>query len=795
MVTTRRTGVGKPADTSSLQDSQFDTNNAEEEAIPPKKGPKDRLQSSRWYPAQIFALGSSVVLLAALSSHLSLPSPVVPEVDQSIFSEGRVRQLVSSISFSSPSFNQQTGSHINEVVVPQRLLDFLHHDILQNDALAIIANFTYSLFVDPTDAFTPPHSCLCDLPSLAEAVAAIRPLPAFRKLADFDIQEVLQTGVQKSEGVELCRQSAAVAACELQTNRTTSLEAGDVYGVHQVHRHVLRKQTSSVGEVVPQDLKAMFDRLIYFDTSYYSKFEGFFFLDRTGGFGMAYSGIGNVAARASPAFLPHSLPATTDLLPALMLASHYDGFPQSPAAADALSCVGIALETLRNLLYGSNLWFPIIVNLNGSEETSLHGGHAFSSGHPWARQVAAVMNLESSGSGGREHLFQTTRRGGRLLEMYQRAAPRPHGTSVSQDLFQAGLIPGDTDFRIFRDFLGAQGMDFAIAGIGYNYHTVRDQLEMMPPGTIQRYGETIHAVAQAASRDMLERYQQSWSAVKDSLKPISATFYSSSDSYYYFDILGYWFVLLPVSWLRYLVLSLGVLWFCVRRLDRSLLQISPSLFFLVASVAVSATQILAACLACSLTAGLLSACGLALRWFSHMWLAGLLYAGVALVVSYFVQFYLFGLLLSRLPTGTPTDYAEEALVFHGGVLTWSVLLVLCWTFGLAVTYVSLLWLAGAILGRLTGQIVLIQTRSRKSERSFHKMVLATSETAGLLLPRISTMGMLLELADALIPAMGNIYSAFALLAFNDRHDASTHVHVHQGEQIQRGFPASVLLGC
>eukprot|EP00922_Rhytidocystis_sp_ex-Travisia-forbesii_P024927 GHVS01036590.1.p1 GENE.GHVS01036590.1~~GHVS01036590.1.p1 ORF type:complete len:1156 (+),score=160.95 GHVS01036590.1:171-3638(+) len=780
MVVSRRGGAssGQPSEShegiSSTTTSSLTKKTSEE--FSRKEGSRKEgveLQFNRWYPAYCVVLGSALVFLLALSAHLSLPAPLGPHVIQSAFSEGRVRQLVSELSFSSSSHNQQAGSWINEVATPQRLLQFLHTDILKDSSLNVLANFTYALFVDPTDTSVPPPSCLCDIrpSSLSQAVASLRPLPDFGRFEDRHIKELLQTGVQQSEGVLPCRRSAAFVACQQHRSSHSTAATEGPSGIHEVHRHVLRRETSFGDVVVPQRLKPMFDRLVYFDTTYYANFEGSFFLNRSGGFGMAYSGLGNVAARAAPAFLPHSSPEG-GILPALMLASHYDGFPQSPAAADALSCVGIALEALRNFLYGSELWFPVIINLNGAEETSLHAAHGFSSAHPWARQVSVVMNLEAAGTGGREHLFQTTSRGGRLLEIYRRAAPRPHGNSISQDLFEAKLIPGDTDFRIFRDYLGVQGIDFAIASLGYYYHTVLDKLEMIPPGVIQRYGETITAVAQAASRDMLDLHLSGSSTEPpeesnpdgSSTPSAVSSFYASSSRYYYFDILGFWFVLLPVSWFPYIVISLFGLWLCVMRLDRSLLQFSPSLLLLVASLVVVVLQVLAACGACALIAGVLNASGMALRWFNNMWLAGLVYAGASLTSSYFIQLHLLSHLVSWLSPATSAEHAAEAVVFHGGILTWTSLMAASWIYGLSVTYVSLLWIAGAILGRLVGQLVLVQLLPRVrlwsiknsdvAERSFCNVVLATTETVGLLLPRVATTSMLVELVDALLPSMG-----------------------------------------
>ncbi|XP_033611136.1 endoplasmic reticulum metallopeptidase 1 isoform X3 [Cryptotermes secundus] len=214
-----------------------------------------------------------------------------------------------------------------------------------------------------------------------------------------------------------------------------------------------------------------------------------------------YSQVQNVVVKLS---------SSTNSSSSLLINCHFDSAPTSPGASDdGLNCA-VMLEVLEILSRSKTpLKHNVIFLFNGAEEGLLQASHGFITQHKWAHDVKAFINLEACGAGGREVLFQAGPNHPWLVQMYGDSVPYPHGVVVAEDLFQSGLIPSDTDFRIFRDFGKVPGLDFAHAMNGYVYHTSYDNLHAIPTGTIQHTGDNLLALTKhIASSDVLSNSQK-----------------------------------------------------------------------------------------------------------------------------------------------------------------------------------------------------------------------------------------------------------------------------------------------
>jgi hypothetical protein len=97
--------------------------------------------------------------------------------------------------------------------------------------------------------------------------------------------------------------------------------------------------------------------------------------------------------------------------------------------------------------------------------------------------------------------------------------------SVAQDMF--GIIPGDTDYRIFaEDITNIPGLDIIFVLGGYFYHTSYDTLENLFPGSIQARGENLFNLVKAFTNSMsLKENETSNKAAKDGIEDSRAVFF------------------------------------------------------------------------------------------------------------------------------------------------------------------------------------------------------------------------------------------------------------------------------
>ncbi|HLU38995.1 MAG TPA: M20/M25/M40 family metallo-hydrolase, partial [Planctomycetota bacterium] len=179
---------------------------------------------------------------------------------------------------------------------------------------------------------------------------------------------------------------------------------------------------------------------------------------------------------------------------AVLLAAHYDSVPAGPGASDDGVAVAAMLETARALLAGPRPERPVILLIDDGEELGLFGARAFCAEHPWARDVAAVLNFEARGTGGPSLMFETA---GGDLDLLRRAASvlsRPMTGSAFAAVYRT--MPNDTDLTVFRAH-GLAGLNFAFLGGGRRYHTPLDDLAHADPGSMQHHGEQMLALTRA----------------------------------------------------------------------------------------------------------------------------------------------------------------------------------------------------------------------------------------------------------------------------------------------------------
>jgi hypothetical protein len=191
-----------------------------------------------------------------------------------------------------------------------------------------------------------------------------------------------------------------------------------------------------------------------------------------------------------------------DVPAAILLMAHYDSVPYAPGAGDDGAGVAALLEIARILATEPRPHNTIMFAFTDGEEPGLLGAEAFFGQHPWANDVAAVVNLEGTGSGP-VLLFRSMPDSGAIVDAFRRVARYAVASSVAEEVFKR--LPNNTDLSVAMR-AGKSGVDFVSVSELDHYHTPRDSIANLSDSTLQHHGDnTLPLVRALASADLSKR--------------------------------------------------------------------------------------------------------------------------------------------------------------------------------------------------------------------------------------------------------------------------------------------------
>src|SRR5687768_7831820 len=201
----------------------------------------------------------------------------------------------------------------------------------------------------------------------------------------------------------------------------------------------------------------------------------------------------NILAR-----LPGSVPNGR----AVLVMVHYDGIEAGPSASDDAAGCAALLETLRALRAQNRpLKNDVVALFTDGEESGLIGAAAFVREHPWARDIAVVLNFEARGTSGRSVMFET---GPGNLDAARalRNANDASAGSVYATIYRT--LPNDTDLSELA-VLGLPALNFAFADGIERYHTSHDDVAHLDQGSLQHHGSQMLAMTRTFGAEPLPR--------------------------------------------------------------------------------------------------------------------------------------------------------------------------------------------------------------------------------------------------------------------------------------------------
>ncbi|OCF60854.1 hypothetical protein L486_00497 [Kwoniella mangroviensis CBS 10435] len=348
----------------------------------------------------------------------------------------------------------------------------------------------------------------------------------------------------------------------------------------------------------------------------------------------AYNGITNIILKISAKYPPsYNETAKRPEKDAILLGAHMDSTLPSPGAADDGMGVGVMLDLARVVVERNRPFDGSLIFSKSALETLQDGSHLYSTQHPTRHQVRAMINLEAAGSTGGALLFQATSK--EMIEAYSHS-PHPRGTVIAADVFSSGIIMSDTDFVQFEKYLGVSGLDMATVGHSYFYHTKKDSIKYIEPGSAQHFANNMIAIL-----DHLTSPESPLLQVEEFSPPDMV----------YFSLLDLIFVHWPVDAAKSVYTSLAVIAgaLSVRQLSKKRWKA-----FLVALIG-TPLGLVGGALSANFLAAVLVLAGKGQLWFRHEHLPLLVYLPAGFIGHFSVQ-----LLLSKLLSPVDRTKLESA---------------------------------------------------------------------------------------------------------------------------------------
>ncbi|XP_072260327.1 endoplasmic reticulum metallopeptidase 1-like [Pyxicephalus adspersus] len=446
---------------------------------------------------------------------------------------------------------------------------------------------------------------------------------------------------------------------------------------------------------------------------------GSFSIDFLGGFTSYYDNITNIAVKLEPA---------RGAQHAVLANCHFDSVANTPGASDdAVSCA-VLLEILGSLSSTSvSLKHAIIFLFNGAEENILQGSHGFITQHPWAKLVRAFINLEAAGVGGKELVFQTGPENPWLVQAYAMAAVHPFASVVAQEVFQSGIIPSDTDFRIYRDFGNIPGIDLAFIENGYIYHTKYDTADRIHTDSIQRAGDNIMGVL---------KYLASSQLLADSSE-------YRHGNLIFFDMSGFFVLSYParIGTIVNYIIGTVTLFYLSKNTIKYKREGMNYARDLMVGLFITVTSWISALVTVLIMAVLVTLSGHTLSWYTHFYVAVSLYATAVLAKlllmhSLAKKFYF---------ANTSGQYLGD-LFFDVSLLSWGIPMVLLTNKGLCSAYFFAMWV---IIPLITKMFLRQESVHQGSSYKYMAIYLL-----GLFFPYIHTMYHVWAVFEMFTPILG-----------------------------------------